>query len=87
MQERPCCPATYKSDFHVILADLNLSRGCISLSDEFGIAALAIVYPDEEASKLFINELFADTPEAELFATHRICQDMQAEASTSSCPC
>ena len=49
-------------------------------SDEFGIAALAIVYPDEEASKLFINELFADTPEAERLLLTRICQDMQAES-------
>lgn len=80
MQERPCCLQHTKADFHVILADLNLSRGCIfTLSNEFGIAALAIVYPDEEASKLFINELFADTPEAERLLLTRICQDMQTE--------
>ena len=81
MQERPCCLQHTKADFHVILADLNLNRGCIfTLSDEFGIAALAIVYPDKEASKLFINELFADTPEAERLLLTRICQDMQTES-------
>ena len=56
MQERPCCLQHTKTDFYVILADLNLSCGCIfTLSDESGIAALAIVYPDEEASKLYIK--------------------------------
>ena len=81
MQERPCCLQHTKADFYVILADLNLNRGCIfTLSDEFGIAALAIVYPDKEASKLFINELFADTPETERLLLTRICQDMQTES-------
>ena len=81
MQERPCCLQHTKTDFYVILADLNLSCGCIfTLSNESGIAALAIVYPDEEASKLFINELFANTPEAERLLLTHICQDMQTDS-------
>ena len=80
MQERPCCLQHTKTDFYVILADLNLSCGCIfTLSDESGIAALAIVYPDEEASKLYIKELLADTPEAEHSLLTRICQNMHTE--------
>ena len=59
---------------------LALSSGCIfTLSDESGIAALAIVYPDEEASKLYIKELLADTPEAEHSLLTRICQNMHTE--------
>ena len=80
MQERPCYLQHTKTDFYVILADLNLSSGCIfTLSDESGIAALAIVYPDEEASKLYIKELLADTPEAEHSLLTRICQNMHTE--------
>lgn len=80
MQERPCCLQHTETDFQVILADLNLSGGTIfTLSDELGFSALAVAYPDESASGLYISELFSDTPEAELVLLARICRKMQTE--------
>ncbi|EKU90540.1 GNAT family N-acetyltransferase [Bacteroides oleiciplenus] len=80
MQERPCCLQHTEGDFRVILADLNLSEGYIfTLSNELGISALAIAYPDENLSVLHIGELLSDTPEAEHLLLTHICRRMQAE--------
>lgn len=80
MQERPCCLQHTEADFRVILADLNLSEGYIfSLSNESGISALAVAYPDESPSILHIGELFADTPETEHLLLTHIYRRMQAE--------
>ncbi len=80
MQERPCCLQHTEGDFRVILADLNLSEGYIfTLSNELGISALAVAYPDENLSVLHIGELLSDTPEAEHLLLTHICRRMQAE--------
>lgn len=80
MQERPCCLQHTESDFQVILADLKLSHGTIfTLSDDLGISALAIAYPVDSTSKLYISELFSDTPEAELRLLELICRRISTE--------
>lgn len=80
MYERPCCLQHTDADFRVILADLNLSDGRIfTLSDELGIAALAIAYPGEKPSTQSIGELVSDTPEAERLLLSHICREMHTE--------
>lgn len=80
MQERPCCLQHSESDFHVILADLKISHGTIfTLSDHLGISALAAAYPYEDASGMYISELFSDTPEAELRLLELICRELNAD--------
>lgn len=80
MQERPCCLQHTEADFRVVLADLELSEGYIfTLSDELGIAALAVAYPDDTSSILHIGELLSDTPEAERLLFTYICRSMQTE--------
>ncbi len=80
MQERPCCLQHTEADFRVVLADLKLSEGYIfTLSDELGISALAIAYPDGAPSILHIGELLSDTPEAERILLTYICRSMQTK--------
>lgn len=80
LQKRPCCLQHTETDFCVILADLHLNNGHIfTLSDGSAITALAVAYPKEEPSKLFIGELLSDTPEAENLLLTHICQEMQTE--------
>lgn len=81
MQERPCCLQHTKTDFHVILADLKLSNGCLfTLSDGSGIAAFALAYPGETPSQWRLGELLSDTPEAETQLLTRICRATQTES-------
>lgn len=80
MLERPCCLQHTEADFQVIMADVTLSGGEVfTLSDEHGICALAVAYPDDNTLRLYLSELFSDTPEAELVLLAHICRKMKSD--------
>lgn len=96
MHERSCCLQHTDADFRVLLADLKLSGGAVfTLSDECGVRALAVAYPDVSPAVshavspavFHIGELFSDTPEAEHTLLTHICKSMKAESLNIIAPC
>ncbi|WP_294632470.1 GNAT family N-acetyltransferase [uncultured Bacteroides sp.] len=96
MHERSCCLQHTDADFRVLLADLKLSGGAIfTLSDECGVRALAVAYPDVSPAVshtvppvvFHIGELFSDTPETEHALLTHICKSMEVESLNIITPC
>lgn len=74
MKERPCCIQHTQTDFKVILADLEISRGKMYIAIyEKKISGVAIVYQQE--NRLQISELFAENKEIEKALLYHIQQD------------
>ena len=74
MKERPCCIQHTQTDFKVILADLEISRGKMYIAIyEKKISGVAIVYQQE--NRLRISELFAENKEIEKALLYHIQQD------------
>lgn len=83
MKERPCCIQHTQTDFKVILADLEISRGKMYIAIyEKKISGVAIVYQQE--NRLQISELFAENKEIEKALLYHIQQDKKTVKSHSS---
>lgn len=83
MKERPCCIQHTQTDFKVILADLEISRGKMYIAIyEKKISGVAIVYQQE--NRLRISELFAENKEIEKALLYHIQQDKKTVKSHSS---
>ena len=73
LTERPCCIQHTFEDFQVIIADLILGNGALFIArQENRIIGMAIVYRGEK--QIVINELFAETKDAEHSLLHHIKQ-------------
>ena len=72
LRERPYCIQHTETDFRVILADLQLWKGCVYILKQGDkIPALAIVYP--AGSTWQAGEVVAETPEMHSLLLQRIC--------------
>ena len=72
LRERPYCIQHTETDFRVILADLQLGKGCVYILKQGDkIPALAIVYP--AGSTWQAGEVVAETPEMHSLLLQRIC--------------
>lgn len=73
LRERPYCIQHTEADFHVILADLQLSGGSIyTLNQGNKIAALTIVYP--AADGWYAGETVAETPDMYSLLLQLVCR-------------
>ena len=71
LRERPYCIQHTETDFRVILADLQLGKGCVYILKQGDkIPALAIVYP--AGSTWQAGEVVAETPEMHSLLLQRI---------------
>lgn len=76
LRERPYCIQHTATDFQVILADLQLSKGCVyTLSQGDRITALAVVYPAAD-NTWHAGEAVADTPGMRSLLLQRICRQL-----------
>ena len=75
LRERPYCIQHTETDFRVILADLQLGKGCAyTLKQGDKITALAIVYP--AGSTWQAGEIVAETPGMYPLLLQRICEQL-----------
>lgn len=73
LAERPCCIQHTFEDFQVIIADLSLSDGILFVArKEDKIDGIAILYKEDK--QVIINELLAETKDAEDSLLHHIKQ-------------
>lgn len=80
LRERPCCIQHTEKDFRVILADLQLSEGCIyTLKNKGRIVALAVAYPTKNGN-WYIGEIVWDSDEMRLLLLQRICRELNIPA-------
>lgn len=87
LHERPCCLQHTESDFHVILADLNLGNGRIfTLSDPHKILGVAVAYPDIDATTISISELVTEDDTIKQILLNQICQEYQVEKLSITTP-
>lgn len=77
LKERPYCIQHTEKDFHVILSDLQLSRGSIfELNHGGAIVALAIAYPTD-TNQWYVEEIVSDTPDMASLLLQRICSRLK----------
>lgn len=85
MSERTCCIQHTFSDFKVILADLQISKGALYVATvQEQITGIAVVYPDDNG--LQVNELFAENNETEKALLHHIRQEAGTNVVTILSP-
>lgn len=85
MTERPCCIQHTPADFHVILADLEISGGMPFIAvDKEEISGIALVYPTKQGFQ--ISELFAESKEIEKALIHQIQKETETGKPTLLLP-
>lgn len=86
LRKRPACIQHTEEDFHVILADLRLSKGTVyTLHHGTKIVALAMAYPTDK-DEWSIGEIVSDTPETQSLLLQRICERLKASSLTILLP-